>query len=77
MREGAPLSSVFAYDGIVYPAIEDKPPKYAIVYRNRWMMREADYVVCAVERKFGGAYTAYRYALRLGKPIYNLLGIRV
>ena len=25
------------YDGIIYPEIEDKPLRFAITYRNKWM----------------------------------------
>ena len=60
------------YDAIVYPEIENRPPKYAIVYRNRWMVEKSDVVICAVKHSFGGAYRAYSYAVRLGKSVYNL-----
>ena len=30
------------YDEIIYPEIEDKPLKFAIVYRNKWMIEQAD-----------------------------------
>ena len=38
------------YDEIIYPPIEDKPPKFAIVYRNQYMIDEADLVVAHVTR---------------------------
>ena len=59
-------------DGIIYPEIEDKPLKLAIVYRNRWMIEKADLVIAYVDREWGGAYQSYRYALRKGKEILNL-----
>ena len=62
-----------SYDSVIYPAIEDKPQRYAIVYRNRWMVEQADACICAVERRYGGAYQALCYAKRLKKPIFNLL----
>ena len=60
------------YDEIVYPDIEDKPPRFAIIYRNRYMVDKADYVVAYVSHDWGGAYTTYKYAQRKGKKIFNL-----
>lgn len=55
------------YDAIVYPEIEDKPLKFAISYRNKWMVQKADYVIAFIERSFGGAYQTYKYAKNMGK----------
>ncbi len=60
------------YDAVIYPGIEGKPPKFAILYRNRYMVERADLVVVFVNRGYGGAYTAYIYAQKMGKPIFNL-----
>lgn len=60
------------YDFILYPEIEDKPKRYAIIYRNRYMVEKADYVVAYVSHDWGGAYTTYKYAKRKGKEIFNL-----
>ena len=60
------------YDAIVYPAIENKPPRFAITYRNRYMVDQADYVVAYVSHSYGGAYEAYKYAQKQGKKILNL-----
>ena len=60
------------YDTILYPDIEDKPPRFAISYRNKYMIEVADYVVAYVSRRFGGAYATYRYAKQKKKEIYNL-----
>ena len=60
------------YDSIIYPAIEDKPKRYAITYRNRYMVEAADYVVAYIDHDWGGAYTTYRYAKRKGKEIFNI-----
>ena len=59
-------------DGTIYPEIEGKPPKFAIVYRNRWMIDRSDLVIAYVDREWGGAYQTYRYALSRGKEILNL-----
>ena len=60
------------YDSILYPELERVPPKYAISYRNRYMVEKADLVIAYVCRERGGAYQAYRHALRRGKAVINL-----
>ena len=60
------------YDGIIYPEIEDKPLRFAINYRNRWMAEKADYIICGIISRYGGAYTACQYAKRKGKTLYNI-----
>ncbi len=60
------------YDSILYPEIEDKPKRYAIVYRNKYMVEKADYVVAYVSHDWGGAYETYKYAKRKGKEVLNL-----
>ena len=60
------------YDSIIYPEIEDKPPRFAILYRNRYMIEKADYVIAYVDHKWGGAYQSYQYAKRKRKTILNL-----
>lgn len=60
------------YDLIIYPEIEEKPRKYAITYRNKYMIEKSDCVVAYVERSFGGAYSTYKHAKRMGKEIFNL-----
>ena len=58
------------YDTIIYPQIEDKPLRYAITYRNQWMIDKADIFIACVTRKYGGAYKTLCYAKRKGKTIY-------
>ena len=60
------------YDSILYPEIEDKPKRYAIIYRNKYMIEKADYVIAYVTHDWGGAYTTYKYAKSKGKEIFNL-----
>lgn len=60
------------YDFILYPEIENKPKRYAITYRNKYMIEKADYVVAYVTHDWGGAYATYKYAKRRGKGIFNL-----
>ena len=52
--------------------LKKKPLKFAISYRNKYMVETADYVIAYVSRAFGGAYMTYRHAKRKGKEIFNL-----
>jgi uncharacterized phage-like protein YoqJ len=60
------------YDAIVYPEIEDKPLKFAISYRNKWMAEQADLVIAYVNHNSGGAWQTYQHAKRKKKTIINL-----
>ena len=61
------------YDEIILPAeLINVHYKAAIPLRNRWMVNQSDFVIAYVSRRFGGAYTTYQYAQKLGKPIINL-----
>lgn len=60
------------FDGIIYPEIEDKPLKFAIIYRNKWMIDKADFVICGITRTYGGAYKTYQYAQKKKKHIFNI-----
>ncbi|MBQ8309782.1 MAG: hypothetical protein IJX80_02060 [Clostridia bacterium] len=60
------------YDSILYPTIEDKPRRFAIYYRNQYMVEMADYIIAYVTHDWGGAYQTYQYAERKGKKIFNL-----
>ncbi len=60
------------FDEILYPSIENVPPRYAILRRNRWIVDKADIVITHLMRKFGGAYKAYDYAIRKKKEVYNI-----
>ena len=60
------------YDSILYPEIEDKPKRYAITYRNKYMVEKAYFVVTYVSHNWGGAYTTYKHAERKSKEIFNL-----
>ena len=57
------------YDGTTYPPLETVPPRYAIVRRNEWMVRESDVVISGVTHGWGGAAKTLDYAKRRGKVI--------
>ena len=60
------------FDLIIYPELETVPRKYAIFYRNKWIVEKADLIIAFVKKKYGGAFTMYEYAKKLGKDIYNI-----
>ena len=60
------------YDEIVYPQLENRLPRLAILYRNYYMAEKADYVVAYVNRDWGGAYKTFEYAKKSNKKIFNL-----
>ena len=61
------------YDSVMIPECIGKThPKGAITKRNKWMVEEADLVICFIEREQGGAYSAYKYAQKQGIEIINL-----
>lgn len=62
-------------DTSVYPPLECVPPRFAILKRNEWMMKNADLVIAYVKREYGGAYKALCVARRLKKPVINLAEI--
>ena len=47
-------------------------PRYAIAWRNGWMLRRSDYVVAYVTRPWGGAARFVEQARRQGKTVINL-----
>ena len=60
------------YDLIIYPPIEKAPLKFAIEYRNKWMIEESDIVIAYVKHSGGGAAKSLKHAVRRKKRIYNL-----
>lgn len=62
------------YDEVRIPEeMTDVYFRRAITERNRYMVDAADLVLCCIERKNGGAWTAAQYAIRSGKEVRNLL----
>lgn len=62
----------YYYDEIIYPEIENVPPRYAIIKRNKWMVEKADCIIVYVNRRFGGAYTALKHGVNKKKKVINL-----
>ena len=61
------------FEHTIYPeGIETAPKRFAIDYRNRWIVGQADIVVAYVRRSFGGAAKFVDMAERQGKDIIDL-----
>lgn len=61
------------FSDTVYPeGIESVHPKYAINWRNKWMIAASDYCVCYVNHTWGGAYQFAKKAKSSGLTVINL-----
>lgn len=62
------------YEGIssLPEGIENVPKRFAISYRNKWMINESDYVITYVKHSAGGASKFKEMAQRKGKTVINL-----
>lgn len=57
----------------IFPeGIEAVPKRFAISFRNKWMIQHSDVVVTFVTRNFGGAWQFKKMAERLGKVVIEL-----
>ena len=66
------------FDGLstIYPeGIESVPKKYAISYRNDWIVKKADMVICYITHNYGGAAKFVEKARKNGKIVYNLANL--
>lgn len=61
------------FEHTIYPeGIETVPKRFAVDYRNRWIVRQTDIVVAYVRRSFGGAAKFVDMAERKALDIINL-----
>ncbi len=61
-----------AYYTILPEGIETVTPRFAIEYRNKWLIEHSDLVITYVERSFGGAAKFKALAEKKGKRIVEL-----
>ena len=59
-------------DTMLPEGIEEVPPRFAIVWRNKWMLRQSDYVVTYVTHSWGGAAQFTEMAERQKKTVIHL-----
>lgn len=57
---------------ILPECIETVPKKFAIVYRNRWMIEQSAYVITYVKRLTGGAAQFKELAEKKEKTVINI-----
>ena len=57
---------------ILPEGIETVPRRFAINYRNKWMLNKSDIVVTYVTRNFGGAWEFEQIAEKQKKSLYIL-----
>lgn len=62
-------------DTMLPEGIETVPKRFAIVWRNRWMLQQADYVICYVKHEGGGVARFLQDAIRAKKSVCNLAEI--
>lgn len=73
MPEGRQGYELYAPAETMLPeGIETAPKRFAISWRNKWMVREADIVVCYISHSWGGAAQFVKYADNQGREIINL-----
>lgn len=61
-------------DTMLPEGIESVPPRFAISWRNNWMLRQSDYVVTYITHSWGGAYQYTEKAKRQHKTVISLGG---
>ena len=59
-------------DTMLPEGMEMVHPRYAISWRNNWMLRQSEYVVTYITRTWGGAAQYAAKAKRLKKNVINL-----
>ena len=62
----------YRHDTLLPEEIAGVPPKYAIIYRNKWMIEKSDFVITYVRNDFGGAASSKEYAVSKNKKIIEL-----
>lgn len=69
---GRPSDNTDFSDTILPEGIERIHPRFAISWRNRWMLQQSDYVVAYVLHDWGGAALCMKRAMRSGRAVINI-----
>ena len=65
--------SAYEPEETMYPeGLEEVHPRFAISWRNKWMLTESEYVVAYVKHSWGGAAKYVEQALRKKKTVINI-----
>lgn len=67
-----PNNRSFDYPTLYPEGIENVPKRFAISYRNDYMIKQSDFVVAYITHPTGGAYTFFKKAEKLNKVCVNL-----
>ena len=67
-----PKDNSLISDSILLEGIELIHPRYAISWRNRWMIEHSDYVIAYITHNYGGAARFVDEAKWKGKTVINL-----
>ena len=59
-------------DTMLPEGIEEVHPRYAISWRNNWMLKQSDYIVTYITHSWGGAAQYAKKAKNAGKVIINI-----
>ena len=61
------------YDNILMADIPlNTPQKFQIIKGNEYVVDNSDFIICYIERHYGGAYRTFTYARRKKKEIFNV-----
>lgn len=60
------------FDEIIYPPLENVPPKFAIILRNEWMIDNSDLLIAYVKYSWSGAARTLEYAKKKGIKILSI-----
>lgn len=67
-----PTSRVIVQDSIYPEGLEKVPPRFAIPWRNKWMVNNSDYVIAFLRHDFGGAAKSVIYAEKKGVKVIRI-----
>ena len=60
------------FESCLPEGIESVPKRFAISWRNKWMVQRSDIVICYIAHSWGGAAQFVEYAKKQCKEIINL-----
>lgn len=67
---------VIDYQETIYPeGLEKVPVRFAIPWRNKWMVHQSEYVIACVRGFSGGAAQFVKYAVNQKKTVINLIDL--
>ncbi len=71
-KEKDPFDITDYSDTMLPEGIETSPRRFAISWRNKWMLRQSEYVITYITHSWGGAAQFAELAEKQHKTVYNL-----